>query len=59
VTSRGDSVKGKHVVAVVGIAGAVILGVANLHYKGPDATIITGIVAAITFIVGLAFGRRL
>jgi len=51
--------KGKHVVAVVAILGAVALGIANLHYKGPDATIITGIVAAITFIVGLAFGRRL
>jgi len=51
--------KGKHVVAVAGIIGAVILGVANLHYKGPDATIITAIVGAITFIVGLAFGRRL
>jgi len=50
--------KGKHVVAVVGIAGAVILGVANLHYQGPDATVITAIVGAITFIAGLAFGYR-
>jgi len=51
-------VRGKHVVAVVGIIGAVILGVATLHYKGPDATVITAIVGAITFIAGLAFGRR-
>jgi len=51
-------VKGKHVVAVVGICGAVILGVANLAYKGPDATVITAIVGAITFIAGLAFGVK-
>jgi len=51
-------VKGKHVVAVVGIAGAVILGVAILHYKGPNAAIITAIVGAITFITGLAFGVK-
>jgi len=50
--------KGKHVVAVVAILGAVALGIANLHYKGPDATIITAIVGAITFIAGLAFGYR-
>ena len=42
--------------AVVGIAGAVVLGVANLAFKGPDATVTTGIVGAITFIAGLAFG---
>jgi len=51
--------KGKHVVAVVGIVGAVILGVANLHYKGPDATITTCIVGAICFITGLAFGVKI
>jgi len=49
-------VKGKHVVACVGIVGAVILGVANLHYQGPDATITAAVVGAITFISGLAFG---
>ena len=48
--------EGKHVVAVAGIAGAVALGVANLYFKGPDATVNTAIVGAITFIAGLAFG---
>lgn len=46
----------KHVVAITGIAGAVVLGVANLHYKGPDATVTAAIIGAITFIAGLAFG---
>jgi len=49
-------VESKHVVAVAGILGAAALGIANLIFKGPDATVTTGIVAAITFIVGLAFG---
>jgi len=48
--------KGRHVVACVGIVSAAVLGVANLVFKGPDATVITAIVGAITFIVGLAFG---
>ena len=48
--------EGKHVVAAVGIAGAVVLGVANLYLKGPDAGVTTAIVGAITFIAGLAFG---
>ena len=48
----------KHVVAAVGIAGAVVLGVANLYFKGPDAAVTTAIISAITFIAGLAFGIK-
>jgi len=51
-------VKSKHVVAVVAIIGATVLGVANLYFKGPDATVITAIVGAITFIAGLVFGYK-
>jgi len=49
----------KFVVACVGIAGATALGVTSLVIRGPDATVITALVGAITFIVGLAFGVRL
>jgi len=49
--------EGKHVVAATGIAGATVLGVANLYFKGPDATVITAIIGAITFIAGLCFGK--
>ena len=48
--------EGKHVVAVVGILGAIVLGVANLYFKGPDSTVTAGIVGAICLIVGYAFG---
>lgn len=51
--------EGKFVVACVGIVGATALGVANLLVKGPDATVVTAVVGAITFIAGLAFGVRL
>ena len=46
----------KHVVAVVGIVGATVLGVTNLYLEGPDSTITAAIIGAITFIAGLAFG---
>jgi len=49
-------VESKHVVAVAGIAGATVLGAVNLLTKGPDATVTTALVSAITFIAGLAFG---
>ena len=48
--------EGKYVVGVVGVCGAAVVGVANLYFKGPDATVTTAIVSAITFIAGLAFG---
>ena len=48
--------EGKYVVGVVGVCGAAAVGVANLYFKGPDATVTTAIVGAITFIAGLAFG---
>jgi len=51
--------EGKYVVAAVGIASAAALGIANLIFKGPDATVTTAIVGAITFIAGLAFGKVL
>ena len=47
----------KHVVAAVGIAGAVVLGVANLYFEGPDSTVATAIVGVIGLIVGYAFGK--
>ena len=50
--------EGKYVVAAVGIGGAVVLGVANLYFKGPDATVTTAIVSAVAFIAGLAFGYK-
>lgn len=43
-------------VASVGIVSAAALGIASLYFKGPDATVTTAIVGAITFIAGLAFG---
>ena len=46
----------KHVVGIVGIIGAVTLGVANLYLEGPDSTITATIIGAVTFIAGLAFG---
>jgi len=51
--------EGKYVVAAVGIGGAAALGIANLVTKGPDTTVTLAIVSAITFIVGLCFGRAL
>ena len=51
--------EGKYAVAVAGILGAVVLGVANLYFKGPDATVTTAIVSAVAFIAGLAFGIRI
>lgn len=47
----------KHVVAVAGICGAAVLGVANLIFKGPDSTVTAAVIGAITFIAGLAFGH--
>jgi len=49
-------VESKHVVGAVGIVCAAAVGIANLITKGPDATVTTAIVGAITFIAGLAFG---
>jgi len=51
--------KGKYVVAAVGVGGAAAVGVANLVMKGPDTTVTLAIVSAITFIVGLCFGHVL
>ena len=48
----------KTVVAVIGIICSAILGVASLHYEGPDAAIMATLIGAITFIAGLAFGYR-
>ena len=48
----------KYVVALAGIVGAVLLGIANLILKGPDATVTTTIVGAITFCAGVAFGIK-
>jgi len=50
--------EGKHVVGTVGIVSAAALGVANLYFKGPDTAVTTAIIAAITFIAGLAFGKK-
>jgi len=50
--------EGKYVVAAVGIGGAVVLGVANLVFKGPDSTVTATIVGAITFLAGLCFGVK-
>jgi len=50
--------EGKHIVAIVGCVSAAALGIANLYFKGPDATVTTAIVGAITFIAGLAFGYK-
>jgi len=50
--------EGKYIVAAVGIAGAAAVGVANLIMKGPDTTVTLAIVSAITFIAGLAFGKK-
>ena len=50
--------EGKHVVGVVAIGAAAAVGIANLYFKGPDATVTTAIVSAITFIAGLAFGYK-
>jgi len=50
--------KGKHIVATVACASAAALGIANLYFKGPDATVTTAIIGAITFIAGLAFGYK-
>jgi len=49
--------EGKYVVATAGVVGAAVLGVADLYFKGPDTTVITAIIGAITFIAGLCFGR--
>jgi len=51
--------EGKYVVAAVGVGGATVLGVANLYFKGPDTAVITALIGAITFIVGLCFGKAL
>jgi len=50
--------EGKYVVGIVGVVGAVALGVANLSFKGPDATVTAAIIGAVTFIAGLAFGYK-
>ena len=50
--------EGKHVVAVAGIVSAAAVGIANMYFKGPDATVTTAIVGAISFIAGLAFGYK-
>jgi len=51
-------VEGKYVVGVAGIAGATALGLADLIFKGPDTAVITALIGAITFIAGLAFGKK-
>jgi len=51
--------EGKYVVAAVGVGSAAALGIANLICKGPDATVTSAVIAAITFIVGLCFGKVL
>ena len=48
----------KYIVALAGIVGAVVLGIVNLAFKGPDATVTTAIVSAITFCAGVAFGYK-
>jgi len=54
-----QSMEGKYVVAAVGVGSAAALGIANLICKGPDATVTSAVIAAITFIVGLCFGKVL
>jgi len=50
--------KGKYVVAAVGIAGVTAIEVTNLVMQGPDATVTTAIVGAITLIVGWVLGKK-
>jgi len=50
--------EGKYVVAMVGCVSAAGLGIANLYLKGPDTAVTTAIIGAITFIAGLAFGKK-
>lgn len=48
--------EGKYAVAIVAIICAVVLGVANLYFEGPDSTVAAAIVGVIGLIVGYAFG---
>jgi hypothetical protein len=47
----------KYVVAAAGIAGVTVIECVNLYVRGPDSTVTSAIVGAVTFIVGLVFGR--
>jgi len=49
--------EGKYVVAAAGVIGASAIEVVNLLVHGPNAMVTTAIIGAITFIVGLCFGR--
>jgi len=49
--------EGKYVVAAAGIIGASAIEIVNLVTHGPNATITTAVIGAITLIVGFCFGR--
>jgi len=49
--------EGKYVVAAVGIASVAAIEIVNLIMKGPDTTIVSGVIGAITLIVGYCFGK--
>jgi len=50
-------VEGKYVVAAVGIGGVAAVEIVNIIHVGVDSTVLSTVVGAITFIVGLAFGH--
>lgn len=49
--------EGKYAVAGVGIAAVAAVEIVNIVYVGVDSTVLSTVIGAITFIVGLCFGH--
>jgi hypothetical protein len=51
-------ISAKQGIALVGLGGVILIELVNLATHGPDSTVTTASVGAITALVGFCFGRN-